>query len=162
MEGLVPDLVDLGGIAPACADPVRAAVEEEEAGDAVGMAKRQPLHDIGPDIVADEAGPGDAEAIEQGRDIVGQNVRPRLVRRTRDRVAAFAEAAEVGSDQAPSVGQSVEHGFPGRPEFRPTVQQQKRRAAAGFRHVSGETACFDEAVLYCRHNEDTPGRGRKR
>ena len=58
---------------------MRGAVEEEQSGHLAGMVERQPLHDEGADIVADEAGAFDAERLHQRRDVVGQDVGTGLV-----------------------------------------------------------------------------------
>ena len=134
---------------------MRAAIEEEQPGHLAGMVERQPLHDVGADIVADEARTVDAKRVQQSCDVVGEDVRPRLVRPTGRRIAAFAEAAEVGRDQPVAVGQTLEHRLPRRPEFGPAVQQDQRRAIAALCEVGGETACLDEGVFEGWHGYST-------
>ena len=111
------------------------------------MVDRQPLHGVGADIVANETGPLDAERLHDGVDVGRQHVRSRPVVAAGQGIAALAEAAEIGRDQPVAVGQPLEHRLPGRPELRPAVQQQERRALAALGDMGPEAAGLDEAVL---------------
>jgi len=131
---------------------MRAAIEEEQSGDFVGMVERQPLHGVGADIVADEARAFDAEPVHQGGDVVGQDIGTGLIGWSRRRVAALAETAEIGRDQPVAIGQALEHRLPNRPEFGPAMQQDQRRAVAALGDMGGEATGLDEGVLEGWHD----------
>ena len=116
------------------------------------MVERQPLHDEGADIVADEARAGDAEPVHQRRNVGGEDIGAGLVGRSSRRVAALAEAAEVGRDQPVAIGQALEHRLPHRPEFGPAMQQDERRTVAALGDVRCEATGVDEGVLEGRHD----------
>ena len=143
---------------------MRGAIEEEQSGDLAGMVERQPLHGEGADIVADEARAFDAELVHQGRNVVGQDIGTGLIGRSRYRVTALAEAAKVRRDQPIAIGQALEHRLPHRPEFRPAMQQDQRRAVAALGDMGGEAAGLDKGVLEGRHGWTSvmPTRGHAR
>ena len=97
-------------------------------------------------VVAGEVGLLDPERVEQGDHVVDEDVG--LVGSGR-RVGP-AEAAQVGHDHPPDVGQPLDDAAPLVPVLRPAVEQQQRLAGACLGDVHAQAARLDEAVLDAR------------
>jgi hypothetical protein len=46
------------------------------------------------------------------------------------------------------IGEALHQGFPGEPEFRPTMEEEQHRTAAGTRDMKGCTIGLDAQVLH--------------
>src|SRR6185437_666009 len=130
VERLVPDLDEMLGRRPACADAGIRTVEEEQAAQALAMLPRQALRDIGSDIMRDDPGFGDAEHIHERQNVGGMNIGCRFCGRGRRRLLAVAEAAQIGRDHVEVARQIGDAFAPNEPEFWPAMQQQQRRPAS--------------------------------
>ena len=152
VEGLVPDLDQPVGLGEARPDAGVHEVEEEQAGDALGVSARHRLHDAAADVVADDAGLFHPERVEHRQHVGGVlRVAPRAVR-----LVAVAEAAQVRRDQRVAVGEAVHHRLPGEGKLRPAVEQEQRRPLPHARDVEGGALRLDGQMF---HGVWSGGRG---
>src|SRR6185437_9647931 len=154
VERLVPDLDEMLGRRPACADAGIWTVEEEQAAQTFAMLPREALCNVRPDIMRDDAGFGDAERVHERQNICGMDIRRRLCRKLQRRLLAVAEAAQVWRDHV-EVARQIGNAFaPDQPEFRPAVQQEQRRTSPFAHIVDADAVRLHEARCELRHGSE--------
>jgi hypothetical protein len=126
---LVPEFALRRWIEPSSADARVGRIEQGQRPNAVGMTTSQGLGDGGPDVVAPHHHPGDPQPIEEGDQVLRQDLRCVRLRRQVGLVR-FAEPSEVRRDHVGEAGERPEDATPVVPEARPAVEQQQRVAPA--------------------------------
>jgi hypothetical protein len=143
VEGLVPDLVQPVGHAHAGPDAGIDEIEEKKPDEAFWSLAGQRLHCRATDIMTHHPDPLDANGVEESDHVGCMAVGPE---RTLGFIAV-AETAEIRRDERIAIGKAMDQRFPGEPEFRPTMQQEQRRTAAGTRDMKGGAVRLDGQML---------------
>jgi hypothetical protein len=94
--------------------------------------------------MAHDTNPVDAECIEEPEHV------GRMVVRTEKAhwLVAIAETAEIRRDEGVAIGEALHQGFPGEPEFWPTMEENKHRTAAGTRYMKRCPVGLDGQMLH--------------
>jgi hypothetical protein len=124
VEVLVPELALHRGIEPPLTDPRVGRVEQGERPDALRPAKREGLGDGGADVVGGYHRPGDPQPVEEGKQVLRQDLRCVSLGRRQVGLIRVAEPPKIRGDHVGDPGERHQDAAPVVPEPRPSVQKQ--------------------------------------
>ena len=144
VEPLVPDLGETIRRTHARSDTRMDEAEEEQAGEARRRGAGHRLKHAAADVVRDDADAVHPQSREQCVHVGGVlGIAPRGAR-----LVAVAEAAQVRRDQRVACFEPAHHRLPGKPEFRPAVEEEKRRPAAVARDMESGAVGLDGQMVH--------------
>ncbi len=130
VEVLVPELALRRGLKATLADARIGRVEQGQRPNPLRTVKGEGLGDRCADVVSGHHHLGDPQSIEEGDQVLGQDLGRVPIGREHVGLVRVAEAPEVGGDHVGDAGKQHEDAAPVVPEARPSVQEQDRLTLA--------------------------------